>query len=187
MTPLEPNSTAESTGPSECAPAPAPAHRPGYGRTAAALLAAGVPAFVLVLAGLAKLRDPFLAGIFIHYTLNMSLPTALLMARVLAGAELIVGTAVLLLAGRSAVPALAGVGLYALFVGLLLRLLMTQRSAATCGCFGDLWTGPGQRHLRLQCTLDVIMATLLVIHLLLARRGSAPAQRAEPDEHAEQR
>jgi hypothetical protein len=43
-------------------------------------------------------------------------------------------------------------------------------NAATCGCFGDLFSGPGQQHFWGQFTLDIVLATLLVMHVLLVRR-----------------
>lgn len=141
-----------------------------YRRLVGLLVSGGVPAFVLVLAGVAKLGDPFLAGLFLRFTLHLPLPVAFDAARGLALAEIVVGLAIAACIGRSVVPALAGVGLYAVFVGLLARLLATQPNAATCGCFGDLFSGAGQHHLTGQCTLDVLLATLLIVHVILSRR-----------------
>lgn len=142
-------------------------------RNALFFASASVPACVLLLAGVAKLCDPFLAGLFIHSAMYVPLPTAFVLARTLAVGELAVGATLIGCAGVSTAPALVAIGLYAVFVGLLVRLIVSFPNAASCGCFGDLFSGAGQHHLSAQCTLDVFMATLLVIHILLLRTRHA--------------
>ena len=149
------------------------------GKFIALIASAAVPAFVLVLAGIAKLNDPYLAGLFLNSTLNVPLTTAFTLARILAVFEIVAGTALVACVARSVIPALAAIGLYAVFVGLLIRLLVSHRYAATCGCFGDLFSGAGQHHLAAQCSLDIVLMTLLVIHLLIGHRAAAP--RPPPD------
>lgn len=156
-----------------------------HARNALFFASAGVPACVLLLAGVAKLCDPFLAGLFIHSTMYLPLPAAFVLARVLAVGELAVGATLIACAGFSVLPAFVAVGLYTIFVGLLVRLIVSFPNAASCGCFGDLFSGAGQHHLSAQCALDVFMATLLVIHILLrarhARVGAAPGAPRKAD------
>lgn|GEM_PF-4673837 len=149
------------------------ARRTTWTLVAGAKFAGVIPAFVLVLAGLAKLHDPFLAGRFLHCTLNLPVSIAFYAARGLGACEVAVGLGVLLKMGRWSWPGLVGLGLYAAFSGLLIRLLLTERSAWTCGCFGDLFSGVGQRHLALQCVFDLVMAGLLAVHVVLSRKAAA--------------
>jgi hypothetical protein len=147
-----------------------PEHRYQWLARSAALLTAFVPAFVLALAGIAKLNDPFLAGVFLRNVLHLRLHYAIWAARGLGAVEILVAVAMVALMMRSILPVLVGIALYASFAGLLLRLLLTERNAATCGCFGDLFSGPGQQHFWGQFTLDIVLATMLVARVLLARR-----------------
>jgi hypothetical protein len=55
--------------------------------------------------------------------------------------------------------------------------LLTTPKAATCGCFGDLFSDLAPRRLWYQCGFDVIMLTLLVAYILLVRAARAPAAR----------
>ncbi len=134
------------------------------------------PAVVLMLAGVSKLFGPFLAGYFISFALRIPLRHAVPVAMGLGAAEVALGFTCLLMLGVSRVPALFAAGLYSLFTGMLLRVLMVDPRATTCGCFGDLFGGVGQHHLQIQVAFDMGMVTLLIVHMLLTRKPRTTAR-----------
>lgn len=140
-------------------------------RAATLVITASAPAVVLMVAGTAKLGDPFRAALFVNSTLAVPLSDAIPLARGLAAAEILVAVMMIALLGRSVLPALVGVGLFAAFAGLLVRLLLTQPSAVSCGCFGNLWGGFGERRLWLQAAVDAFLVLTLALHIRLARRA----------------
>jgi hypothetical protein len=155
-----------------------PGTRAGY---AVLIISAAVPALILLLAGAAKLDDPFPAALFLRSVFGVPFSTAVSLTKWLATAELAAAATLLLCLGRSRIPAFVATGLFSLFIGLLLRLLLTQPNASTCGCFGnlfgDLWPGS----LWMQCAFDVIPLALSITHVLVTPacpkcrvRGTAP-------------
>jgi hypothetical protein len=90
-----------------------------------------VPAAVLVVAGVAKLRAPAAAGDALRAAGLPGVPAA---ARTIGAVEALVGGAALTVPSRPAlVPAAA---LYAALAWFAVRLLRSPDAVASCGCFG---------------------------------------------------
>jgi hypothetical protein len=94
---------------------------------------------VLMAAGIAKVRDPFLAARFLNALFAVSFSDAVQITYVLAWFEVALSIALACALLRSRVPALLALALFGTFIGLLLRLVMMHPNAATCGCFGSLF------------------------------------------------
>jgi Methylamine utilisation protein MauE len=90
-----------------------------------------VPAAVLVVAGVAKLRSPAAAGEALRAA---GLPSGSVPARVVGAAEAAAGAAVLAAPSRPALVLAAA--LYAALAWFAMRLLRPAAEAASCGCFG---------------------------------------------------
>ena len=98
-------------------------------------------AVLLVVAAGTKLRDPTSAAVALG---RAGLPTGVVVVRVLAGAELLVAAAVLLVGGALPVAAL---GLLHLgFAAFLVRLRRAAGAKASCGCFGGAEAPAGSLH-----------------------------------------
>lgn len=145
---------------------------------AAALATAILPSALLTFAGIAKLKDPFLAVDFLTSAFAISIPVGFRLVRVLAAVELVIASLVILAIGRSRWPARAGAALFAAFISLILLVLQRHPDAATCGCYGGLYGDFLHRRLYLQIWLNVTMVLLLMLHTFLVetpvRRPAGP-------------
>lgn len=142
------------------------------------LLTAAIPALALVLGGIAKTDDPFLAAQFLSKALRIRLLEGFDVARAIGAAELITGVSLCIFAGRSRLPPYGALGLFTFFVGLLTRVYIQDPRLADCGCFGSLAGRWLQQSLPTQIAIDLGLAGLLVVHLLLTRaerKARAPA------------
>ncbi len=110
-----------------------------------------VPAAVLVVAGVAKLRAPASAGDALRAA---GLPPGRVPARVVGAAELMAGAAVLVAPSR---PALAlAAALYAALACVAVRLLRAS-VVASCGCFGAA-APPSRVHVLFDVGAALLMA-----------------------------
>jgi hypothetical protein len=131
------------------------------------VITVALPALAFLLGGIAKLHDPFLAARFMARAFWVPLDTGFLVARVVAIAELLVGSALCLSNGRSRLPPYAGLCLLAFFVGLLVNVAMSDPNAASCGCFGSLMGESLRRSLWTQAWIDLGLALFLTGNLIL--------------------
>jgi hypothetical protein len=131
------------------------------------VITVALPAFAFVLAGTAKLQDPFLGARFMSRAFWVRLDTGFLVVRVVALGELLVGSALCLWNGRSRLPAYAGLCLLAFFVGLLVNVAMSDPHAASCGCFGSLMGETLRRSLWTQAWIDLGLALFLTGNVIL--------------------
>jgi hypothetical protein len=143
-------------------------------------LTALVPAFIFVLAGVAKLSEPTLAATFVSNALSVPFSFALQIIRVASALEIIVGVALCVLLTRSALPAVAALCIVGFFLGLLLRLELSYPRITACGCFGSLMGVGLQRAPGIQIMMDVGLASLLGAHLLLFRISRKRHARVPP-------
>lgn len=112
-----------------------------------------VPAFVLILGGMAKAADPLLAVRFASIALGVPFEVAFPVVYAVIALELLCGLALCLFITRSILPALAGICIASFLLGLLLRLNPYQNHSADCGCFGSL-VGRGPEWLALDADRD---------------------------------
>lgn len=143
-------------------------------RAVLSVLSAFIPAFIFVLAGLAKTIDPYWLAAFLVTSFRLPATRAFFAARVVGLLEILVGVSLCALLGRSRAPAAIGVALSAFFGGLLTRLLLAKANLATCGCFGSLFNEFARTSLWWQVALDGFLAASLATHLWLS--GAAPAR-----------
>jgi hypothetical protein len=114
-------------------------------------------AVLLALAGYAKLRRPGPSSVMLRAA---GVPGAPLVARAVAGAELAVLAAALILPGR-----VAGAIVAAVFAGLSVGAAVGARRAGThaCGCFGDEGAPLGRRHVLTNCVSALAAAGAAVV------------------------
>ena len=101
-------------------------------------------ALVLVVAGLAKLRDPFATADLLAV---FRVPRPLAAARGFGALELVTGLAVIAVPGRLLASSVAA--LYLAFALVAAYLVAARVPLASCGCFGREDTSPGALHVLL--------------------------------------
>lgn len=141
----------------------------------ALLLSAWLPAAVLVLAGVAKMDNPFQTALFLNSIFELPVSSGIFLARGLGAVEAAIGLA-LAARARSLLPAVLALAMFSSFAGLLGRLLLSKGGAVNCGCFGDLWGGIASRHQRYQLYFDIGVVALLFAHILLIHDKGTPRQ-----------
>lgn len=123
-------------------------------------------AYVLFLAAFAKIDHALPAAEFLSAGLYIRLDHAILLVRALLAVEL--GVAVFLcVAPQWVTSRAAAIALLAFFLGVLLRVLLSQPNASTCGCFGNLFGFWLDRSIWYQVTLDAILIAALSTSLLI--------------------
>lgn len=147
--------------------------------TLATALAMG-PASVLALAGGAKLADPLPFADFLRETVHVHFPGVISLARAVGFAEVLLAVTIVLSLNRSRIPSMAATGLLSSFAGLLIRLLLTEEDAATCGCFGSVFNPMEAWPPWWQVALNVALAAMLIVHCALfpaapGRSATSPA------------
>lgn len=136
-------------------------------RLSAAVLTAVIPCFVFILAGIAKLDDPYEASLFVSNALGIQLGTAHGIVRAIAVIELLLAAGISLAIGRNRIPAYLGLCLLAFFVGLLIRVINLAPNASSCGCFGSLLGERLRGRLWTQVEVDIGLMVLLSIHIFV--------------------
>lgn len=144
-------------------------------------LVAGIgPAFVLVLAGIAKLHDPLHAARFLSAVFGWTLSTAFGIASGVGLLEIAVGLSICATLGRSVLAPLAAACLFAAFAGMLVMIASSSPTAARCGCFGGLMGGFLMKSLWVQAGLDVLFCVCLLAHTGALRKRAPINPQPEP-------
>jgi uncharacterized membrane protein YphA (DoxX/SURF4 family) len=121
-----------------------------------------VGAVLLVWAGVAKVARPADTARALRAA---GLPASVVLVRVLAGVEAVVGVAVIVVGGRALDAAMAvSYGVFAAFVGVAIA---RGWSLSSCGCFGEADARPTAAHV-------VVDAALAAAGVVAASRGVHP-------------
>lgn len=109
---------------------------------------AAIPAVLLVLAGVAKLRAPGAARAVLG---DVRLPSSDLAVRLLGGGEVLLGALVLVLGTR-----LAYAGLAVAYTAFAVIAERQRRAGRSCGCFGEASTATTPLHVAVDVAASVI-------------------------------
>lgn len=106
------------------------------------------------------------AAEFLSAGLYIRLDHAFLLVRALLAIELGIAVA-LCITPHWVVSRVAAIALLAFFLGVMLRVILSQPNASTCGCFGNLFGFWLERSLWYQVALDAILIAALSTGLLI--------------------